>query len=359
MRLPLLPLLGSLVLATSWAAAWAQPASYALISPAAVARLAGEAGTPEGRAVIRSANSLLARPPHPLPVVHTEGTLPHHGIRDQSVVAQRDWPAMLSFALAYRLTGDRRYLAAADRYFSEWLRVYPPAFNPIDETNLDQMILAFDVAGADLSPAAREAMGPFLRTLAEGYLAKIAREGIEDNANWQSHRVKLIVLSAFALGDPGLVERAHRAFLRQVSVNIRPDGSVVDFAKRDALHYVVYDLEPLTVAALAARAHGSDWFRAENRGAPSLAAALDWLTPFALGEKAHEEFVHSSVKFDADRAAVGEKGYAGPWNPATSLYLFQLASLADPARQAARDHLLRAEGAKPEAWVALAARTRL
>ena len=86
-----------------------------------------------------------------------------------------------------------------------------------------------------------------------------------------------------------------RHFLRHLSVNIAPDGEVVDFAKRDALHYVTYDLEPLTVAALAAKAHGQDWMHEQSVTHSSVAAGVDWLVPYARGEKTHEEFVHSHV----------------------------------------------------------------
>jgi len=350
---------GGFILAAIISPARAETAPYALLGPALVARLPSSAATPDGRSLLRAANAALARAPHPLPVVHTEGTLPHHGIRDESVVAERDWPAMLALAFAYRLTADPRYLQGEDRYLSAWLALYRPSFNPIDETNLDQVIVAFDAAGADLPLGTRQAMGQFLRAMAEGYLAKIARENPEDIANWQSHRIKLVTLSAYALADARLVEGAHRVFTRQLSVNIRPDGSVVDFTKRDALHYVVYDLEPLTVAALAARSHGADWFHAVPGGASSVAQALDWLTPFALGLKTHQEFVHSGVKFDADRAQAGEKGYDGPWNPATSVYLFQLATIADPAYRPTLDHLVQATGTRPAVWLTLASRAGL
>ena len=359
MSRPALPWYCGLVLLLALSSAGAETAPYALLAPAVVARLPQAAATPEAQAIVRAANGALAKPPHPLPVAHVEGTHPQHGIYDETLAAQRDWPAMLNFALAYRLTADPRYLPAEETYFSGWLRTYRLSLNPIDETNLDQVIMAFDAAGTELTPGTRQAMGSFLRAIAEGYLERIARERTEDNANWQSHRIKLITLAAYALGDPVLVERARRAFARQLSVNIRPDGSVVDFAKRDALHYVVYDLEPLTVAALAAQAHGADWFHPAAPGAPAVSRALDWLSPYALGERVHQEFVHSSVKFDAERAAAGLKGYAGPWAPATSVYLYQLASLADPAYRPVLDHLAQAAGVKPPAWLLVLARAGL
>jgi hypothetical protein len=42
-----------------------------------------------------------------------------------------------------------------------------------------------------------------------------------------------------------------------------------------------------------------------------LAAALRWLKPYAAGDNPHEEFVHSTVRFDARRAAAHVEGYSG------------------------------------------------
>jgi hypothetical protein len=304
--------------------------SFALIPPAGVARLKTEASTPEAQALIKRADLDLAATPGPLPRIHLEGTLPHQGIWDQSIAATKDWPRMVDLATAYDLTGDPRYLAGTEKFLSAWLDVYQVSFNPIDETSLDQWIFAYDLTRAGLTQPTRDKMSAFLRTMATGYLDRIAQEKTEDTANWQSHRIKLIVLAAYSLGDPDLVQRARQAYWRQVSVNLKPDGSVVDFYKRDALHYVVYDLEPLTTAALAAKEHGEDWFHAGPPSGASVETAVDWLTPFALGQKTHQEFVHSSVKFDAQRAQAGLHGYSGPWEPQSSIHLYELAAMTNP-----------------------------
>ncbi|MGN6233830.1 MAG: alginate lyase family protein, partial [Trinickia sp.] len=87
-----------------------------------------------------------------------------------------------------------------------------------------------------------------------------------------------------------------------------------------------YDLQPLVVAALAARRHNRNWLTQRAANGATLALALDWLVPYALGEKTHEEFVHSSVAFDAKRREAGVPGYSGPWDPKNSAELFHLAA---------------------------------
>ncbi|WKV51547.1 hypothetical protein [Dickeya fangzhongdai] len=54
--------------------------------------------------------STASRPPSPqpqaIPVMHTEGTLPHQGIYDMSNAARRDFGYMRDLALAWRMAGD-------------------------------------------------------------------------------------------------------------------------------------------------------------------------------------------------------------------------------------------------------------
>ncbi len=315
--------------------AWPQmaigQAAFALVSPDSVAALRTKSETPRAREVIRAAKAAAQREPLALARVHTEGTLPHQGIYDQSREAMRDWPTMRDLALGFALTGDETYLRAVTRYFAAWLDVYRASLNPIDETGLDNVILAYDLAGKWLPDTLRQKMAELMRALATGYLAvqPNTRKGTTVN-NWQSHRVKLITLSAFELNNQGLIAGAQDAFQTQVDYNLRRDGSTVDFEQRDALHYVVYDLEPLLIAALAAKAHGLDWYSMKSRSGASLETALQWLEPYAVGERTHEEFAHTTVEFDRTRAKAGLPGFSGRWDPKISMMLYQLAGRLNP-----------------------------
>ncbi|MGH7738944.1 MAG: alginate lyase family protein, partial [bacterium] len=81
--------------------------------------------------------------------------------------------------------------------------------------------------------------------------------------------------------------------------------------------------------ALAAQAHGQDWFRWTNARGASLETALEWLAPFAEGKETHLEYVHSTVPFDAQRRAAGVKGFSGAWDPETGGLLYGIASRLD------------------------------
>jgi hypothetical protein len=324
---------------------------YALIGPSAAQRPLDAAAR---QRVIAQAEAAVGRPPRARADLHTEGTLPGKGIREASLYAKEDQPAVLALGLAWRATHDPRYLAAAERYLTAWATTYKPSFNPIDETGFDALILAQDLTRADLSAPSRVVLDRFWRGMAAGYLDTMDKTPRNAETNWQSHRVKLATMAAFASGDPALIDRARAAYRRQVAANIHPDGSVFDFYERDALHYVTYDLDPLLMAALAARAHGEDWYSWRSPAGASLAAAVRWLQPYALGEKTHIEFVHSRIQFDRDRAAAAQAEYAPhPWDRRNAVQTFALAAVCDPALGTVSARIAEATHGNAPPWLTL------
>jgi hypothetical protein len=289
-----------------------------------------QADTPAAVAVLERATVGLTRPPGAIPVIHTEGTLPGRGIREISGRAREDFPVALSLALAYRLTGDARYAQRAETYLTAWATTYRWSFNPIDETGFDTLIMASDLVDDTLSPEGKTRIDGFWRALSVGYLDAMDGTPINAETNWQSHRIKLATLAAYRVGDPVLIDRARAAWRRHVSGNILVDGSVHDFHERDAIHYVTYNLDPLMTAALAAQVHGEDWFGWRNASGAGPRDAVTWLVPYAEGRRTHQEFVNSRIKFDADRARVGQPGYEGQWDRAGAVNTLRLARLMDP-----------------------------
>ncbi|KXU95708.1 alginate lyase [Caballeronia megalochromosomata] len=288
---------------------------------------------PGVKALVKMVQSHVNDQPKARAKLHTEGTLPHEGIYDESVEAEKDLGLMRDAALAWRATGDERYLRLVDRFLLAWTTTYQPSFNPIDETNFESLILAYDLTASALPVKTRNAANAFITKMVTGYIADMDKQprpltGNYRN-NWQSHRVKLVAMGAFTIDDRKLINAAQRLFVEHIGDNIAPDGSTVDFAERDALHYVTYDLQPLVTAALSARRHNRNWLPERAQSGATLAEALNWLTPYALGTKTHDEFVKSSVPFDAKRREAGLPGFSGQWDPKNAAELFHLAARLD------------------------------
>jgi hypothetical protein len=307
---------------------------------------------PGVRALVQQTLVGLSDAPRAVARLHTEGTLPHQGLYDQTVNAQKDFQLMRNAALAWRATGDERFLRYVARLLDAWVTTYQPSFNPIDETKLDGLILAYDLTASALPVKTRNATIAFLHKLARGYVERIdsqprpLRHTFANN--WQSHRVKLIAMAAFTLDDRKLIDAAQQLFVEQVGTNIAPDGTTRDFGERDALHYVTYDLQPLVMAALAARRHNRNWLRERSASGATLEHALDWLVPYALGHANHEEFVHSRVPFDETRRAAGLRSFSGTWDPRSAAELFHLAARLNGRYQPVALHLAPV----PPPWLA-------
>ncbi|MEJ2769299.1 alginate lyase family protein [Mycetohabitans sp. B46] len=331
------------------------PAHAAMNFCAAPALQSGERtdADPGERALVQDAFARLNDAPRAVARLHTEGTLPHQGIHDRSAEAKQDFDWMRNAALAWRATGDQRFLRYVARLLDAWVTTYQPSFNPIDETKLDGLILAYDLTASALPVKTRNATIAFLRRLASGYVERIDSQPrpLQHTFanNWQSHRVKLIAMAAFTLDDRKLIDAAQRLFVEQVGTNIALDSTTRDFDERDALHYVTYDLQPLVMAALAARRHNRNWLRERSAYGATLERALDWLVPYALGRTSHQEFVHSRVPFDETRRAAGLRGFSGAWDPSRATELFHLAARLNGRYQPVALHLAPV----PPPWLAV------
>lgn len=284
----------------------------------------------DAAALRRAADAALARDPDPLAVAHIEGTLPTLPAYRRAQEARRDWDAMATLAALYALEGNARHRDGYARTLAAWLDVYVISGNPIDESRLGHWLLAYRAAGAALPPELDERMRAFACALADRYVAPQPPSRRTSTNNWQSHRVKIAVMGAGVCGDPARIARADAAFAAQVAANLLPAGPSVDFAERDALHYVVYSLEPLLEAALFAQHEGRALYAVTGPQGQSIAGTLDWLAPYVRGEKTHDEFVRSQVRFDAERAAAGVPGFSGLFEPKSAQRTYWLAAQLDP-----------------------------
>ena len=284
-------------------------------------------------ALQKDADKRAAAQPRAIARVHTEGTLPHQGIWDASVEAKKDLPLIRDLALIWRSNQDNATLVKLTALLDAWASIYKPSFNPIDETEFDAIIDAYAITQAALPSPTHDKVTQLLHVWASGYIDQMqhntkAGKKIWVN-NWQSLRIKIATLSAITIGDRHLIDAARFQFLNQLNQNLHSDGLSIDFEERDALHYTVYDLEPLVRAAIAAKTVGEDWMNLKAANGVTLAAAVNWLLPYARGEKTHEEYVHTTVKFDLQRRDAGVAGFTGLWDPKSSGQLFWLASKLD------------------------------
>jgi hypothetical protein len=285
-------------------------------------------------AQVRMADQSLTEDPHPIDTIRTEGLLQGDPKKTATQQALRDMPRIYALALMCRMGKGQPYLTQLTRYLMAWATTNHSRGDPIDDTNLDPVIEAYDMVKEMLSPADHTTIRNWLKATADMELsAPFNRPGRATSYNnWHSHRLKIVGEIAFAIGDTALQGYTVRGIRDQIARNLNADGSSSDFVARDALHYHVYDLEPLlTLAIVLQRATGVNYFTYVSPTGTSIKKSVDWLLPYLTGEKTHGEFVNSTVEFDRQRAKNGEAAYkAGTlFDPKNGIPTLLLASYFD------------------------------
>jgi hypothetical protein len=164
----------------------------------------------------------------------------------------------------------------------------------------------------EIADDSRKVIDKWMDSIADAEMYSESSRGSKGTAinNWNSHRIKIIVLIAYTTHTNKYDKAIPRELARQLSVDLYPDGTSYDFAERDAFHYHIYTLEPLIRAITAIyRATGKNYFAFESDTKSSIKKSVDFMVPYVTGEKTHPEFLNSHVAFDRERAKNGEKGY--------------------------------------------------
>lgn len=303
-----------------------------------------------------TATLALAEEPNPIDTIRTEGLLAGNPKKTATQLALRDMNKLYALALVYRVSGDKRYLEHATEFLLAWARINHGRGDPIDDTNLDRAIEAYDMLKEQLPKASSDTIKDWLRETARAELG--GRYYHPDRPsfynNWHSHRLKIVGEIAYAIGDTALQGYTIRELKTQLEKNLNPDGSGIDFVSRDALHYHVYDLEPLLkLAIVLSRATGVDFYNYSSPTGSSIKRSVDWLLPYVNGQKTHAEFVNSTVDFDRKRAQNNESAYkAGTlFEPKNGIATLVLAMYFDKGSiRQVRELMIETQTTQAQAW---------
>lgn len=283
----------------------------------------------------RAADKALNDKPNPIRVIQGEGKFKTDPLAIKTRESLGDMRKMYFFAYIFAATGDTQYADKAREFILAWAQQNMPTGNPIDETTLDDLFFAFDLTQSQFSPAEKKIAQAWMRKVADtqiaiGLMHARKGDGISKN-NWQSHRLKIIGLIGYTLSEKKYIDYAVEGFKRQIEVNLRSDGSSIDFHERDALHYHCYDIEPLLELAIVANNNGTNLYTYKSKSGASLEKSVKFLLPFCSGEKKHPEFVKSTVAFDRKRAESGDENYkaAHLFDPKKGGHTLELAAAFD------------------------------
>ena len=281
----------------------------------------------------READAALKAEPNPIHHIRSEGKLSSDPERIQTQKSTPDLKKMYALGFAYAVTGDAAYPAKARSILKAWAKVNESRGDPIDDTGLEQAIVAYDLVRATCSTEEKRAIDEWLRKTADAEMATARKKSSTTRNNWHSHRLKIVGLVGLLLDDKKLTDWTVGAFKEQIDQNLYADGSSYDFHERDALHYHCYDLEPLLTLAIAAGQAHIDLYSHTSKEGASIAKSVRFVVQYCDGSKTHAEFVNSKVSFDKKRADSGDAHYkAGTlFEPKNGRHTLELAAYFDPS----------------------------
>jgi len=261
----------------------------------------------------KAALNYLNETPNPIDTIRTEGLLKGNPEKEKTRLALADMNKMFALALQYRITDDRKYLNKCAEFLGAWAKINKPGGDPIDDTNLDKAVEAYDLIRINLVGKDKQQIEQWLTETA---CAEINSKRMKTGRatainNWNAHRLKEVGEIGYVLNNQEFIKWTIENLKSHININLFPDGTSLDFKERDAMHYHIYDLEPmLKLAIMIDRAKGPDFYTYQSPKGSSIKKSVEWLIPYINGEKQHEEYVHTTVKFDRDRAKNNEAGFA-------------------------------------------------
>ena len=279
------------------------------------------------------ADKALTETPNPIAKILSEGHLAGDPDKIASLEALKDVDKIYALSLAYRINGDKKYLDKGIEFLLAWAKTNRSAGDPIDDTKLEDVIIGYDMIRDMVSTDARKKIDNWLDDLADSELNSVhaqAGKGTATN-NWNSHRVKIIVLVAYAIHTKKYDKDIPKELTNQLGVDLNADGTSYDYLERDAFHYHIYTLEPLLKAiTVIYRATGKNYFNFESSSKATIKKCVDFMIPYVTGHLTHAEFANSRAKFDRARAQNGEKGYqVKNFIPSTAVYVLSEACYFD------------------------------
>lgn len=277
------------------------------------------------------AQSVLNDRPHPLKVIHYEGLLDTDPKRVKTEQSLRDMDKLAVLLFAFYGTKDKIFAEKARVFILAWINAYKATGNPINENKFEPLIHSYHVMRDYFSQTEKDHVNLWMTQIAE---AEMARDNIPEN-NWKAKHIKLVGTIGLILQKQEYIQYAIAQYKKYVDAALYADGTSRDLHQRDALSYHVSGLDPLlTFAITLEQFEGNaqlDAFRYENPKGGSVKKSVDYVIPFAKGEKEYAEWVNTKVELDKQRARAGLEHYQPGklFEPERALETFELASYFD------------------------------
>lgn len=291
--------------------------------------------------------------PRPLEEIHYEGLVHTDPRRLATVENLREMDAVALLTRYWQATGDSGAATSLRRFIVAWAQTYRPTGNDVNENKLYPLLVAYSQLRTTFPEADRLKIDSWIHTLGEFHARAVAESG--QLTNRYTKHVRLTALLGRILGRSDWQAAADQGIRRFVEESLYPDGTSRDLQRRDTLTYHASALKPILELAILAGPSGSEWYAWEAPSGGSLKKSVDYVVPYALGEKTREEWRNTTVDLDRRRAAAGIEEYRPGrlFDPADARELMEWASFFDPTLDRVVAHLYQTENPRFASWIML------
>lgn len=319
---------------------------------------------PEAKAIAdgiaAEAAPLLDATPRPLEVIHYEGLVNTDPRRVATVEKLREMADVARLIRYWQVSQDPRAAAALRRFIIAWARNYRPTGNDVNENKLYPLLVAYHALRHDFAPGDAATVDAWVQALGELHAAAV-RKSTHFTNRYAKH-VRLAAIAGMILGRDEWVAAAHEGIKRFVSESLYADGSSLDLKRRDTLTYHASALRPVIELAMLAGDAGAALYAWESPRGGSIKRSVNFVAPYATGEKKRKEWANSEVGLDRRRAEAGLEKYqpGRAYDPKDALGLMEEASYFDAKLIGVVRHLTGGEAERFPTWQTLvneAART--
>jgi hypothetical protein len=276
------------------------------------------------------AKKALSHSARPLRVLYYEGLLDTNPKRIDTEKSLEDVDAVVNLIYGSYGVQDSIYGAKAAEIVKAWAKTYLPTGNPINENKFVAFFWSFHLFREHFDEKDEEVLEEWMRKIA---IAEMKRSRTPNN-NWQAKRLKIVGLIGNILEDEKMQEFSLSGFKEFINTAYFADGTSEDLAKRDALSYHISGIKPCLSVFINFK-HFSDEFDLydyEGDSGGSIRKSVEYVIPYATGEKQHKEWVNTKVKLDKERAAAGIAKYQPGilFDPKDAYSLFECAAYYNP-----------------------------
>jgi len=293
---------------------------------------------------------LLHAKPQPLEVIHYEGLVNTDPRRIATVEKLREMDDIALLMRYWQLTGDPAAAQALQRFILAWATTYQVTGNDVNENKFWPLLVAYEALQDDFSEEDRATVDAWVLGMAKRHAQAVKQS--KHFTNRYTKHVRLTAISGMILDRPEWIALGQEGIQRFVSQSLYADGTSKDLKRRDTLTYHGSALKPVIELAMLTGPDGAALYVWENEEGGSVEKSVNYVVPYALGEKTREEWTNSQISLDQDRAKAGLAKYqpGSLYDPQNALELMELASYFDPELNRVVAHLRQTDAPDYSSW---------